>query len=351
MDIVQGIFSFYIVVVILTITHELGHFLFARLCGVKVETFSFGFGKELFGKTWNGTRYRFSLVPFGGYIKMKGMFLEDSQDADAFAMKKRWQRFLILFGGPLFNLLTMWVCLFSLSFFGEDVLTSRVKVLPNSPVAVAGMQDGDVVHTLDGNPVQNWDNVLEVLWQATQSNKEVQFRVLRHDKVLTFVVRPGMISHPRSGSANRVGFGVNAFGETREVKSGFFESVSKASSRFVWVCEQLGVMISSMKSGKMRARDAVGGPVAVYEVTSGALSRGRSFFLKILVSLSFSLALINLFPIPGLDGGHILLLGVEVIRRKQLSKNTYQKIIGVSVIFLFVMIYFITLKDLGCLGQ
>lgn len=352
MNTILGIISFVLILMILVVSHELGHFFFAKLFGVRVEVFSFGFGKELFGFTHKDTRYKFSPIPLGGYVKLKGMFREDSLDGDALAWKKKWQRFLIFFAGPLFNLILMWLCFFAIKIIGDQVLTSKVVVVEAGPAAVAGLHDGDIIQSVNGEGINDWSSSSMIIHDLSTKNQLGLFKVKRGSEQLSFEVMPREFNSIENGQNVKItGFGLRPFGEFARVRHGFVDSVRLASLMYVDVVKMCFQLYDNVKEGKMRARDTLGGPVAIYEVTSTALADGYGQFLMMVALLSFSLAIMNLLPIPQLDGGYIMFLFLETIRGKPLTKSVQMKI---QVFFFFVLIalmLLITAKDVGFFGS
>lgn len=343
-----GTLVFIIVFSILIATHELGHFLFARLFKVKVETFSLGLGPKLVEFTRKGTKYRLSIIPVGGYVRMKGMFLEDSTDSDAFATKKRWQRFLILFAGPFFNFLTAIACFFIMSVMGEPYVTGKVNVFEDSPASIAGIQNGDVVRSVDGFSSDDWSLLVKKM-RSAGPGREVRFEVVRSGRHLEFSIQPQTIHTTESGRQKEYfGFGFSSSGEIHRMHCSFFRSVSRSVSRFTETSQQVVSMFGQLFAGKIKAKEAFGGPVMIYEITVQAADTGFDSVVFLVAMLSYSIGLFNLFPIPVLDGGYIALLALEVVRRKPMTKKAQIPLTAFFAVLLISLMILLTFKDFGC---
>jgi len=345
------IFSFIVVLGILIFVHELGHFLFAKLFKVRVLKFSLGFGPKMFGKTVGETEYLVSAFPLGGYVKMFGENPDEQEGAAvdkeaSFAHKKVWQRFLIVFAGPLFNLLFT-VVLFLMIFFFVGLPDSRDttrigQVNPDSPAASAGVMVDDTILSINGTPTMEWMDVLNMVKDS--GGNELLFTVARGNEDLELVVTPKQLPVK------------NIFGE--EVEQRFMIGIVKADELFytptgivgatqaalsqTWMYISLTVLSFVKLAQQVVPVSDLGGPILIAQIAGQQMQAGWINFLFFMGLLSVNLGLLNLLPIPVLDGGHLMFLSIEAIRRKPLTEKLQivaqqmgMALLGVLMIFVF----------------
>ena len=345
------IVSFIVVLGILIFVHELGHFLFAKLFKVRVLKFSLGFGPKLFGKTIGDTEYQISAFPLGGYVKMFGENPDEQEGAAtekeaSFAHKKVWQRFLIVFAGPLFNLLFTVILFFMIFFFmglPDSRDTTRIgQVNPDSPAAIAGVQVDDTILAINGTPTMEWMDVLNMVKDSGGDNLE--FTVARGSKDIKIVVTPQQLPVK------------NIFGE--EVEQRFMIGIVKAEELFYSptgivgatqaAFSQTWMYISLTALGFVKLAQQVvpvselGGPILIAQIAGKQMQAGWVNYLFFMGLLSVNLGLLNLLPIPVLDGGHLVFLTIEAIRRRPLTEKLQivaqqmgMALLGVLMIFVF----------------
>ena len=326
--------------------HELGHFLAARLLGVGVETFSLGFGPRLFGKKSGMTDYRVSAVPLGGYVKMVGEDPdsdEEPEDASiSFSHKPVWKRMIIVGAGPAFNFLLAILIFFLIAFFsGVDHTTNILdKVVEDSPAAEAGLLEGDEVLAVNGTAIENFRQV------SAEINKKpgdpVEILVRRNGEELTFTVTP------------RETMGKNAFGEeVKAYKVGIINRVEfipyEPINSVIYGFEQTWFFVKFTFQALFKfvdrsiPLDNLGGVILITQVSGVAAEAGLSSFLFIMALLSVNLGIINLFPVPILDGGHLLFFAIEGIMRKPLSLRVREIAMQVglaALIFLMIVVFY-----------
>jgi regulator of sigma E protease len=347
--------SFVVVLGILIFVHELGHFLFAKLFKVRVLKFSLGFGPKMFGKTIGDTEYLISAFPLGGYVKMFGENPDEQQDASgekevSFAHKKVWQRFLIVLAGPLFNLLFTLVLFFGIfSFMGlpDSRDTTRIgQVNPDSPAAAAGLLVGDTVLSINGAATDEWMDVLNIVKDS--DGAELAFYVARGSEEIKFFVTPKRLPVK------------NIFGE--EVEERFMIGIVKAEElfysptgpvgAFTAACSQTWLYISLTVRGFVKLIQQVvpiselGGPILIAQIAGKQMQAGMANYLFFMGLLSVNLGILNLLPIPVLDGGHLLFLSIEAIRRKPLTEKIQIVAQQVGMAFLGVAMIFVFYNDL-----
>jgi regulator of sigma E protease len=324
------IFSFILVLGLLIFVHELGHFLFAKLFGVRVLKFSLGFGPRIVGKVIGETEYVISAFPLGGFVKMFGENPDEQQVSSedkkvSFAHKPVWQRFLVVLAGPLFNLLFAVVLFFMVfAFVGipTSVDTTRIgNVTGNSPAAVAGMQPGDAIVKIENKETTTWMDVLEAV--KNSQGKPVNVSVLRGDELLTLEIVPA------------IDVVKNVFGE--EVEKRYMIGIMKADE-FTFekthvfgalqnACLQTWMYISLTAMGFVKIIQQVipaselGGPILIAQIAGQQMEEGWLNLIYFIGLLSVNLGILNLLPIPVLDGGHLAFLTIEGVRRKPMNER------------------------------
>jgi len=301
---------------VLIVIHEFGHFLFAKLSGVGVLTFSVGFGPKLWKKKIGETEYALSAFPLGGYVKMVGEDpSEDVSPAEierSFAHKSLLKRILIVAAGPGFNLLlAVFLLMIVFLFYGVPVLLSQVGgVEPGSPAERAGIQKGDVILSLNGRPVREWEELSKGIKQS--DGKPLTVQVRRQSKDLTLTIQPTK----REGR--------NIFGEKRDewiigISSRVSVEKGKPGLAIVKAFQQtydyakLTLMaLAKMVTGEVSPRN-LGGPILIAQMAGQQAQEGLGSFLPFVAILSINLGVLNLLPIPILDGGHLLFFVVEAM--------------------------------------
>ncbi len=357
------IWPFLFILTIIVFIHELGHFLAARFFGVQVEEFSVGFGKELFGYTdKKGTRWKFSLVPLGGYVKMlgdadpSGMTQSEpvSEDAffeeHAFVRKSLWARSIIVFAGPLANfVLTFLIFLFFILFLGERVSLPRIDdIVPNSAAQKAGFQIGDVIKTLNEQPVESFKDISKVT--IISAGKKLYFTVKREGDILPIVATPEIVEKKdENGNILRIGrLGIISKPTTQDYthkQYGFFGASSKALSETYYMMKQTVHFASEMIVGRQDTSQ-LGGPVRIAQISGEVAQYGLLPLLQLVAMLSISIGIINLLPLPILDGGHLLFYIIEAIRGKPLSSKVQQSFMTVGMSLLLILMVFVTFNDI-----
>lgn len=343
--------SFIVVLGILIFVHELGHFLFAKLFKVRVLKFSLGFGPKMFGKTVGDTEYLISAFPLGGYVKMFGENPDEQESASgdreaSFAHKKVWQRFLIVLAGPLFNLLFTLALFFMIFLFvglPDSRDTTRIgQVNPDSPAAIAGVLVDDVILSINGEPTEEWMDVLNLVKDS--AGEELVFYVARGTEDVKLLVTPERLPVK------------NIFGE--EMEERFMIGIVKAEElfysptgfvgAFLAACSQTWLYISLTVLGFVKLIQQVvpvselGGPILIAQIAGKQMQAGWVNYLFFMGLLSVNLGILNLLPIPVLDGGHLMFLSIEAIRRKPLTEKMQivaqqfgMAFLGVAMIFVF----------------
>ncbi|MDB2485528.1 RIP metalloprotease RseP [Candidatus Pelagibacter bacterium] len=363
------ILPFIVLIVIVVFIHEYGHYYFAKRFGVGVTDFSIGFGKEMFG--WNdksGTRWKICVIPLGGYVKFFGdrnvysqadndkiikEYSKEDQDK-LFVLKPLYQRALIVFGGPLANFLLAILIFFSVyTFAGKDFTPAVInEVQKNSPAMVAGLKDNDIVVSIDGNEVKSIMEVSKYIMMST--DEFINFTVNRYDQDLTFRVKPNIVEGEdnlgNKISKRMVGIKLGAYNnEVNHVKLGPAKALFYAINEVYYVSTSSLKYIGSMIVGNGDTSQ-LGGPIRIAKISGQVAEFGILPFISLMAYISISLGLINLFPIPMLDGGHLMFYGIEKVLGRPLSQKTQEGFFRIGLFLLLSLMFFTTFNDLKDVG-
>jgi len=330
---------------LLIFIHEFGHFLLAKLVGIRVERFSLGFPPRLVGKKIGDTDYCISAIPLGGYVKMSGM-IDESMDAEGikgepyeFMSKPVWARALVISAGPIFNILLAIAIFSAIIFFtgvSEPVGPVVGEVFENTPAQQIGLQSGDVIAEIDGTPINTWDDLIAIV--HTSAGKELHLKWTRNGQVLSATVTP--IKDPIQD------IGLIGFSPKSELKAvGIFKAIKLGTQRCWDLTVLLGRSLGLIFSGKISVGEGLAGPVRIAQMAGESAKSGFGNLLMFAGLLSLNLGLINIFPFPVLDGGHLVLLAVEAIRRKPVSVKVRLAIQQVGMVVLLALMAFIIFKD------
>ncbi len=357
--------SFLFVLTVVVFVHELGHFLVARWCGVKVTTFSIGFGPEIFGfNDRHGTRWRFAWVPLGGYVK----FLDDdnaasvpSQEAMAnmsaeeragsFHSKTVGQRAAVVAAGPIANFILA-IAIFAIMamIWGVTSMEPRVgKVVPGTPAAAAGFEPGDLVVSIDGKKVKEFRDLQRIV--ALSPGRELAFVVARKGTTKTLMVRPEFREHKDriAGKVTRPLIGITSSSRTARTvvkEVGPFGAVVFGAERTWEIITTQLTFLRDLILGQQRA-DQLGGPIRIADVSGKVASElGPVALINFIGFLSVAIGMINLFPIPLLDGGHLLFYAFEAVLRRPLSERTQEIGFRIGLAIVLMLMVFATWNDL-----
>ncbi|HEX6611806.1 MAG TPA: RIP metalloprotease RseP [Hyphomicrobiaceae bacterium] len=355
---------FLFVLTIVVFVHELGHFLVARWYGVKVQAFSIGFGREIWGfYDRYGTRWRLAWIPLGGYVK----FIDDengasvpSQDAlarlspqereGAFQSKPLGQRAAVVAAGPIANFLLS-IALFAVIFttVGISVTAPRVdELVPDGIAEKAGFKAGDLIVSIDGAPIESFNEMQRVV--GANADHELAFEVQRGGALLTIKATPGRREiTDRFGNTMRVG----VIGVKRTTQPQDWEYKRYGPLEAIWLGVKETHFIVAKTLGDVRdvalgreAADQLGGPIRIAEVSGQVASAGFIPLLNLTAILSVSIGLINLFPIPLLDGGHLLFYALEAVRRRPLSARAQDIGFRIGLTLVLMLMMYATFNDL-----
>ncbi|MBI4309826.1 MAG: site-2 protease family protein [Candidatus Omnitrophica bacterium] len=354
---------FIIILSILILVHEWGHFITARKCGVKVEQFALGFGPKLWSRVHDGTEFCLCAIPLGGYVKMAG---DDrakcSGNPDEFFSKSVGARALIVLMGPVVNLVLAYVCFWLMCFIGYvdmDLSAKKVEprlgqILSGSPAEKAGLQAGDKIIAVDGKPVAHWPDMQDHIMNSTAPQLTVTFQ--RDGRAMARSIVPQEHKQKdifgRVHRARRIGVGPARIKDSNEavvVRYGFWESFPRAAKELAGITVKTYTALYEMLIGLRSPKEAMG-IVGMFFVIKFALSIGFSFVLHIVGVISASLAIFNLLPVIPLDGGHLFLLALEKIRGKALSMRAEQFIARLGFALIVALALFVFYVDFERIG-
>lgn len=365
MEVISSVFMnilpFLIVLTIIVFVHEFGHFLVARLCGVKVDVFSIGFGKELFGfNDKHGTRWKFCMIPMGGYVKMFGdknaasmsdeefiNSLSVEEKKVAFACKPLSAKAAIVVAGPAFNyLLSILIITFFFFVYGYPNVSSTIsEVLPNSPASIAGIKPGDTISEINGVKIKNFNDIRDIM----SLNLGESIRVKINDSEDAISITP-----EKSVSEDQIGNKVTSY-RLGVINSQYnIENISifRAIKLSTYECYKLSAMslkaMWQMITGA-RSADELGGPIKIAQYSAKSAQDGMIGMLWFVALLSVNLGFVNLLPIPALDGGHLLIYFIELISNKKIAAKIQNYSFQIGLILLIMLTIFVTFSDLKSL--
>lgn len=355
------ILPFLVILTIVVFVHEFGHFIVARWNGVKVDVFSIGFGRELFG--WNdrhGTRWRVSLLPLGGYVKFfgdaneasggsdKSRELSDEEKAVSFHHKRVGQRMAVVAAGPGFNFLFAIVVFAAIFMSVGQPTTPPVLggVQEGSPAMDAGLVPGDRIVTIDGREITRFEEIQRMV--PLNAGTPMRVEVLRDGERMAFDVTPRMTEMTDGfGNVHRTPIlGVSVSREAMEMhRMGPVEAVGSAVGHTWGIVASTMTALGQMISGD-RGTDDLGGPVRIAQFSGQAAQSGLINAVMFIALLSVALGLFNLFPVPMLDGGHLLFYGVEALRGRPLSERMQEYGFRLGFALVVCLMVFVTWNDI-----
>lgn len=434
MTFLSSILAFLIVFGIIVLVHEFGHYIAARLMGVRVEVFSFGFGKRIWGKKVGHTDYRLSLVPLGGFVRMSGEEEYDPNDIKPyeFPAKNRGQRMFILVMGALMNLFLAFIIFSTINITGVEMekykqeppvlnyiqkdspaekaglkpgdrivslggreindwkdlqlnisanpnenlevvflrdgeektvfvdvesvskyslgsvgvfygfITRIEQVDPNSPAEKAGFKPGDLMMEIDGEPITVWDVSKKI---GPSSGKELTFKVKRGDQFLELKAIPRVVEEDGE-KKGIIGVGMSGDNPTITIHYGLWDAMVKSKDDMVELTFFIFNAFRKMIVGKISAKH-LSGPIEIAQVSQRAMEQGPSSLFMLIAFISLQLGLVNLLPIPVLDGGHLMILSIETIIRRDFNQNVKVILMNMGLILLVGIMAFVLLNDLA----
>jgi len=359
--------SFFVALSVVVFVHEFGHFFVARRCGVRCDAFSIGFGPELFGRTdKHGTRWKFSLIPLGGYVKMFGegetmQVVEGGKTTEipreltpeeklvSFRHKTLGQRAAIVFAGPavnlLFAILVFWL---TFSIAGRPQTDPVIGgVVEGGAAAEAGIQPGDRITTIDGKTVERFEDIQTIVLLA--NGVPMQLGIARDsapEQVITVTPRVREEKDEDGKVTKRLMLGIQASPEHMSVvRLNPVEAAGTAVYQTYDVIRTTFVAVGQMIDGS-RGTEDLGGPIRIAQISGEAAKTGVLGFILFMSILSINLGVVNLFPVPLLDGGHLMFYAIEAVRGRPLSEQVQEWGLRVGLALVLTLMLFVTWNDI-----
>ncbi len=358
---IQYFLAFALLITVVVFIHELGHYSVGRWCGIGVETFSIGMGKQIWGKRdKSGTLWRVAILPIGGYVKFygdedpSGKKLEASDNIDNdknFHNKSVWKKIATTAAGPLFNFILA-IFIFSIIFFfrGESLVQPYVgQVVDESPAYNAGLKTGDEIIYADGNEILYFNDLRNYVLENPSS--EIELTIIRDGLEETVFLTPEVISSKdRFGneySSARIGVIGSQNPEHVELrKYGFISSLFRGTKETYNLSAKILNYLGNLIVGR-ESIDQMGGPIKIIQISGEISNYGIIPLLALIAAISVNLGIINLLPIPVLDGGHLLYYSFEVLRGKPLSQKTQEVGMQIGMSLLIALMIFVTFLDIS----
>jgi len=352
------VIPFILVLTVLVFVHELGHYLAARRCGVRVEVFSIGFGPEIYGFTGkSGTHWKLSAIPFGGYVRMfgespptEGRSGQSSVNDDSevsFYKKSLGQRAWIVFAGPLANFLFAIIVLAGLfAVIGEPYTPANVgKVRPNSAAEVAGLKQGDIFLKIGSTEIKRFEQVRRIV--QLSPGRKLNIVVERNSQKILLIAVPKAVEINRFGSKTTIGLlGVSrSGGDMQFIRLDPFTAIWEATARTVVLTGKILDALGQIISGERNAKE-LGGPLRIAQISGDMAQAGIISLVQFAAILSINLGLINLFPIPLLDGGHLVFYGIEALRGRPVGERVMAYSLNFGLALILCLTIFVTWNDL-----
>ncbi|KIX12053.1 RIP metalloprotease RseP [Dethiosulfatarculus sandiegensis] len=333
--------------------HELGHFLVAKAAGVGVNTFSLGFGPRLWGFDYKGTDCRISAIPLGGYVRMVGEDPSDELAAEdiprSFSHKPLKWRIAIVAAGPVANVVFAVLAYYLvLVAWGNPALTPKVgDIIPGEPAAIAGIQKDDVIKTINGQSIVTWNDLLDMV--RNSGGKPLNLTVDRQGKIVTIAgLEPQQVmAKDALGADTKVyRIGIKASPEVIIQEIGLGQSLGMALEKTWQATENIINSVIYMIQRKL-SMENLGGPILIAQVAGVAAKHSMASFLEFMALISINLAILNLLPIPVLDGGHLFFFLIEAVRRKPVRVVTRERAQQAGLAILLMFMAFVFYNDIA----
>ena len=347
-----SLIGFFIVLTPLIFFHEMGHYYAAKRSGVSVESFSIGFGPEIFGYTdKDNTRWKFSLIPLGGYVKMKGELVNFAKksdknllEKDTFLQANLFSRFLIVLSGPLANLILGLFLITSLYYFNGRYVSPPIinEVLDTKPAKLSGIISGDKVLSINDMKIKSFSDIKNIVEKNPKNN--LLFEVLRNENVLYINIVPNEFYEKNTKKVLGM-IGVTA-APSELITLSIFPAIKFGVLDSIKMTHEWLKGLYALLSFEVDKKDLLG-PIGIAKISGTSLDRGLSSIIFLMAILSINLGLINLLPIPALDGGYILLFTYELVFGKPLSGSIQLFLLKFGFLFLISLMVLVTAFDLG----
>lgn len=349
---IQSTLAIIIVLGGLIFFHELGHFLIARLFKIGVSTFSLGFGPRLAGVCQGKTDYRISAVPLGGYVHLVGEtpeaeLPEGFNKEESFSQRPPWQRMLVVAAGPVFNFLLAILIYFAIFWAqGQQAVLPQIgEVSPDSPAYEAGIQAGDKVISINGEHIDYWSQLAERISKSRE--KPLELEIQRKNKIINIKVAPELKTRKNLfGEQIQVPMlGITASGERVTIELGPFQAIGAALAQ-TWKLTHLTVEGLIKLVERIIPLETIGGPIMIAQLVSEQAQQSVVSVLALAALISINLGLLNLLPIPVLDGGHIIFFAIETITGRPLSPKWQQITMKIGLSLLILLMALAVYNDL-----
>lgn len=345
------VIGFVVVLGVLIFFHEFGHFIIAKAFGVGVEKFSLGFGPKILAKTVGQTEYRLSAIPLGGYVKMVGEQPdEELEPADipfSFTHKPVLQRILIVASGPVFNFILAVIIFFGIFWFSGMMMLQPVigEVTTGSPAESAGVISGDTVLAINEVPIGNWTEMAEMIMDSGGSSLDFTLQRDEHRIHLSVTPADDVMENIFGEKQHRYIIGVSSTGEVITRHMGVSEAFSESLNRTYLICKLTILSVVKVFQGTIPAK-TIGGPILIAQMAGEQVEHGLVNLLAFIALISVNLGILNLLPIPVLDGGHILFFSIEAVIRRPVSVKTREIAQQVGIFLLMMLMVFVFYNDI-----
>jgi regulator of sigma E protease len=347
----NSVLAFLVVLGILIFFHEFGHFLVARLFRVGVEKFSLGFGPRLIGWKRGITDYRLSVVPLGGYVKMVGEEPDEELPPEliplSFTHKHVLKRILIVFAGPFFNVvlavLIFWVIALS---SGVLILKPSIgSIKDGSPAQAAGFRSGDLVTSINGAPIDSWETMADRI--SHSDGRRLEISVDRSEGPVVLTVTPELVRTKNllGEEIKRYVIGIGTAGETHSRRLGILQAATESIRQTYGIVELMVMIVVKLITGGI-SMDTVGGPIMIAQMAGDQAKAGIASLFQFIAVISVNLAVINLLPIPVLDGGHLLFFAIEAVKGRPVNMKVREIAQQVGMVILAMLMILVFYNDI-----
>jgi regulator of sigma E protease len=348
--IVTTVFAFIVLLGILIFVHELGHFLAARAAGVGVLKFSLGFGPSIFGKKIGETEYVLAWIPLGGFVKLLGESGDEElppEDAKrSFNNQAVWKKMLIVLAGPAFNFVLAILIFIFVQIVGFPSPTSEIgKVAENSAASEAGLAIGDKIVSMNGEKIVFWEDVIGVISQY--KDKEIKITVERNGQEKQFVVKPRLtkVKNIFGEEVSDYLIGISPSDKTMTDRRNPWDAIITSFYKTWDVSRITVVAVYKMLQGVLSPKN-LGGPIFIAKAAGVQMQKGAIEFLFLIAVISINLGVLNLFPIPVLDGGHVFFYLIEMVTRREISPKVREMAQQIGFVFLVMLMLFVIFIDI-----
>ncbi|MCX6830085.1 MAG: RIP metalloprotease RseP [candidate division Zixibacteria bacterium] len=332
---------------VLVFFHELGHFLVAKKAGIRVEKFSLGFPPKLISRKWGDTEYAIGAIPLGGYVKMAGE--QPGEEASGapweFMSKPVWKRALVIFAGPLMNFILAVLVLTGLYLVrGKEVDRVYIgSVGAGSPAEKAGIQSGDLILSVEGIEVKTFQDMAGEIYKRVEQPVVITLErdgIVRTDTIVTYKDF-AVTSEGDSVAVGKIGVGNKPVFE----RLGFISAIGAGVNQSIFYVEKVIEFVGGLITRQVTPSE-IGGPILIGQIAGATARAGFDILLEFLALLSVNLAVLNILPIPLLDGGHLIFLLAEKVKGSPISLKTRLVIQQVGIAFLLLLVIFVTFNDI-----